>query len=289
LNNWRLIISGFNNAAVNMAIDEAIFLNTLKKEGPPTLRIYGWKPAAYSLGYFQDASSELDLEACRRDDVAYVRRMTGGGIIYHHQELTYSLTCRKEDIDAKDIKQSFKKLCSFLIKTYEKMGLKAAYADEIGLIKADEREFSSFCFAANEACDIIIKGRKIGGNAQRRRKGVIFQHGSIPLKLDIHRCLNMLKNPDYKSINRFCSLESLLKKPLTFYELEHILIESFKETLKTDLMLSDLTEAELETVSALKDDKYDNLNWNLRLQQKTISEYESNSENEETCLAEQED
>jgi lipoate-protein ligase A len=271
-----------------MAVDEAIFLNILKKGGPPTLRIYGWRPAAYSLGYFQDASSELDLEACRRDDISYVRRMTGGGIIYHDEELTYSLTCRKDDINAKDIKQSFKKISSFLIKTYEKLGLKASYADEIGLNKTDEREFSSFCFAANEACDIIIKGRKIGGNAQRRRKGVIFQHGSIPLKLDIHRCLNMLKNPDYSSVNRFCSLESLLKKPLTFYELEHILIESFKETFKTNLMLSDLGESETEAVTALKDDKYENLKWNLRLQQEAISEYEPDSNNEETCLAEQE-
>ena len=286
---WRLILSGFNDAATNMAIDEVIFLNYIKDKGLPTLRIYGWKPAAYSLGYFQDAAKELDLDACSRDDIDIVRRMTGGGIIFHDQELTYSLVCNKSDLETNDIKHSFKILCSFLIRAYKKLGLEAGFADEMGLAKTDSREFASFCFASNEDCDILIKGKKIGGNAQRRRKDVVFQHGSIPLKLDIHHCFNMLTNPDYNSANRFCSMESLLKKPLTFYELEHILIESFKEVFKVDLKLSSLTEAEKALVVTLKTDKYDNLDWNLKLQGKTLKENESYFDNQETCLAEQED
>jgi lipoate-protein ligase A len=272
-----------------MAIDEALFLNYFKNRQAPVLRVYGWKPAAYSLGYFQEAAKELDVEACRRDNMAFIRRMTGGGIIFHDEELTYSLVCSKSDIETDNIKQSFKVLCSFLIKTYKKLGLEAGFADDLGLAKEDSREFSSFCFASNEACDILIKGKKIGGNAQRRRKDAIFQHGSIPLKLDIHRSLNMLLNPDYNNTNRFCSLENLLKKPLTFYELEHILIESFKESFKAKLVLSSLNEAEKKLVSSLKTEKYDNFNWNLKLQGKNTEEDESSFGIQETCLAEQED
>ena len=289
MSSWRLILSGFNDAATNMAIDEALFVSYLKDKTLPTLRIYGWKPAAYSLGYFQDAAKEFNINACARDDISIVRRMTGGGIIFHDQELTYSLVCDKNDLKTNNIKHSFKVLCSFLIRAYEKLGLKAGFADKMGLEKTDSREFASFCFASNEGCDILIKGRKIGGNAQRRRKNVVFQHGSIPLKLDIHRCLNMLINPDYKSTNRFCSLESLLKKPLTFYELEHILIESFKEVFKVNLTLSGLTEVENGLTVSLRADKYDNLDWNLKLQGKSLKENEPYFDNRETCLAEQED
>jgi lipoate-protein ligase A len=289
LNSWRLILSGFNDAATNMAIDEALFLNYLKYKGLPTLRIYGWKPAAYSLGYFQDAAKELNINACKRTDINIVRRMTGGGIIFHDQELTYSLVCSKADLETNNIKHSFKILCSFLIKAYKKLGLEAGFADEMGLAKADSREFASFCFASNEDCDILIKGKKIGGNAQRRRRDVIFQHGSIPLKLDIHNSLSMLTNPDYNSVNRFCSLESLLKKPLTFYELEHILIESFKEVFKGNLTLSSLSETEKALTLSLKADKYNNLDWNIKSQGKDLEENESYFDNQETCLAEQED
>ncbi|RKY67589.1 MAG: lipoate--protein ligase family protein, partial [Candidatus Latescibacterota bacterium] len=50
---WRLLETGFCGAAYNMAVDEAILLTCIQGEVPPTVRFYGWKPAAVSVGYFQ--------------------------------------------------------------------------------------------------------------------------------------------------------------------------------------------------------------------------------------------
>ena len=50
---WRLLRTGYNNAYRNMAIDRAVMINHSKKSVPPTIRFYGWKPSAISIGYFQ--------------------------------------------------------------------------------------------------------------------------------------------------------------------------------------------------------------------------------------------
>lgn len=166
-----------------MAIDEALLRSFDPVSSPPVLRLYGWNPPALSLGRFQKASEVLNLERCRADGVAVVRRMTGGGVIYHADELTYSLVCAPGQIPpVSSIKDSFRVLTGFLLAFYRALGLDAAYAVDVAPEGTRLGERTAFCFAGKESFDILVNGRKIGGNAQRRRKGIIFQHGSIPLK-----------------------------------------------------------------------------------------------------------
>lgn len=165
-----------------MAIDEALLRSFDPAASPPAVRLYGWNPPTLSLGRFQKAAEVLDLERCRADRVAIVRRITGGGVIYHADELTYSLVCAPEQIPpAASIKDSFRVLTGFLLSFYRTLGLEAAYAADVVPEGTRLGERTPFCFAGKESFDILAGGRKIGGNAQRRLKGVIFQHGSIPL------------------------------------------------------------------------------------------------------------
>lgn len=165
-----------------MAIDEALLRSFDPAVSLPVLRLYGWNPPTLSLGRFQKASQVLDLDRCRADGVAVVRRMTGGGVIYHADELTYSLVCAPEQIPAaSSIKDSFRVLTGFLLSFYRTLGLDAAYAVDAAPEGTRLGERTAFCFAGKESFDILAGGRKIGGNAQRRLKGLIFQHGSIPL------------------------------------------------------------------------------------------------------------
>jgi lipoate-protein ligase A len=165
-----------------MAIDEALLRSFDPALSPPVLRLYGWNPPALSLGRFQKAAEVLDLEHCRADGVAVVRRMTGGGVIYHADELTYSLVCAPGQIPpVTSIKDSFRVLTGFLLAFYRVLGLDAAYAVDVVPEGTRLGERTAFCFAGKESFDILANGRKIGGNAQRRRKGIIFQHGSVPL------------------------------------------------------------------------------------------------------------
>ena len=74
-----------------MAVDEAVFRERIRTKVPPTLRFYGWRTPAVSIGHFQDARREIDIEACRRLGIAIVRRPTGGKAVLHEQELTYAV------------------------------------------------------------------------------------------------------------------------------------------------------------------------------------------------------
>lgn len=166
-----------------MAIDEALLRSFDPAFSLPVLRLYCWTPPALSLGRFQKAAEVLDLERCRDDGVAIVRRVTGGGVIYHADELTYSLVCAPGQIPpASSVKDSFRVLTGFLLAFYRRLGLDAAYAADAAPEGTRLGERTAFCFAGRESFDILANGRKIGGNAQRRLKGVIFQHGSIPLQ-----------------------------------------------------------------------------------------------------------
>jgi lipoate-protein ligase A len=197
---WRLVRSAPLPAAENMAMDEALLRCFDPRASLPILRLYRWAPPALSLGRFQNAPQVLDLERCRASSLAVVRRITGGGAIYHADELTYSLICTPAQIPpARTIKDSFRVLTGFLIAFYARLGLQAAYARDALQMGTQLGRRTPFCFAGRESFDILIHGRKIGGNAQRRQRGLIFQHGSIPLSCQAEAGLSFMvdRSPAY--------------------------------------------------------------------------------------------
>src|SRR5690349_25016926 len=94
---YRFINTGIQNAALNMAIDEAILLHHLRGDAPPTLRVFRWDQSAISLGRFQGLEREVELEVCKQLNVALVRRPTGGRAVYHRDEFTYSIVIGKKN------------------------------------------------------------------------------------------------------------------------------------------------------------------------------------------------
>lgn len=182
MKNWRLIDTGSMSGVENMAIDEALLSCFVPEESLPVLRLYGWNPPAFSCGRFQQPDEILNTGLCRRDGVQVVKRITGGGVIYHANELTYSLVCPAGLLpDSHNVKEAFFRLTTFLLTFYRRHGLDAVYAADYFSGEKRLGERTQLCFAGLENCDILINGRKVGGNAQRRLKKVIFQHGSIPL------------------------------------------------------------------------------------------------------------
>ncbi|MFZ5633082.1 MAG: lipoate--protein ligase family protein [Bacillota bacterium] len=94
---WRLLDTGRNCGAYNMAVDTAVMLAHSRGMSPPTLRFYGWEPKALTLGYFQDPGDIVDFGACRRLGVDVVRRPTGGRAVLHDNEVTYSIVARDDN------------------------------------------------------------------------------------------------------------------------------------------------------------------------------------------------
>jgi Lipoate-protein ligase A len=179
----RLIRSPQADAMSNMALDEEMF-HRYTEDGIPAFRIYGWESPSFTYGISQKPEDEIDIDRCALDGVGIAKRMTGGGVLFHHNEITYSLVCAKEDIGEPDgVFVSYRKICAFLISFYRSLGLDASFALEREDFKSRSAPHE-LCSASREKYDIVINGRKIGGNAQKRKARAVFQHGSIPISVD---------------------------------------------------------------------------------------------------------
>jgi lipoate-protein ligase A len=178
--------------------------------------------------------------------------------------LTYSIVCSPGHIPpAASVKDSFRILTGFLIDFYRSLGLDACYAvdsasepDRLGVRTA-------FCFAGKETFDIVIDGKKIGGNAQRRHKNVIFQHGSIPVLNRAHQGLQYMKDRSLEYADNAASLSDFgISEDLIV--LKRMLIEAFRRCMNVETCESRLSPDEQGLSLELSLQKYATDRWNLQ-------------------------
>jgi lipoate-protein ligase A len=263
LTRWRLVDTGPLDGPANMAVDEALLQHFDPAASLPVLRLYGWEPPAFSLGRFQRAEEALHLDRCTAGGIPVVRRITGGGVIYHAAELTYSVVCAPRHIsDARGVKESFRALTGFLLRFYGNLGIEASWAVDSPSAGARFGGRTPLCFAGKEEYDIVAGGRKIGGNAQRRLKDVIFQHGSVPLRCALAEALPFLRDPPSGLLEGAASLAELGVTADPAW-LRERLAAAFGETLGVELVPSPLTTEEAVTAARLGAVRYGGDDWNL--------------------------
>ncbi len=233
----KLLKTGFNPAPYNMGIDEAL----MQTCGEPVLRLYGWKPPAVSIGYFQGLEEEVDLAACKEHGVDVVRRITGGGAVFHDSELTYSFVTRDFE---ENILESYKDICGAILLGLKKIGIDGSFAP---------------------LNDLVVGGKKFSGNAQTRKGGVLLQHGTILLDVDVDKMFSLLKVPSEKMKDK---LISDVKQRVTginkgFDETASAIADGFEEHYGVNLEPFELDEEQLELASVAAK-KYASDEW-LRL------------------------
>jgi len=168
-------------AAMNMAIDQAL----LESAPISSVRFYRWSSAALSFGYsvkFADVSSY----ATQRD---LVRRWTGGGIVFHGQDLTYSIVIPASDpVFSESAVSIYENVHRALRDALVALGQHAvvavignseSYARADRSIGINDAAYNGHCFANPVHADILVNGRKIAGAAQRRTRRGLLQQGSI--------------------------------------------------------------------------------------------------------------
>lgn len=244
---FRLLDTGKNSAAMNLGIDEAVMLS-----GKSALRLYNGGPPAVTIGYFQSAEREVDLDKCRELGVDVVRRLTGGGAVFHDKELTYSFIAPEDaGIVLRGILESYGQICGFIIAGLRRLGLEAEF---------------------KPINDILVNGRKISGNAQTRRSGMILQHGTILLDVDVKKMFSLLKVHDEKirdkmitaAEERVTSVNRELGTTLQFKEAQNALISGFKETFPGhQLEEGELSKEESAKANELFKEKYSTKKWNF--------------------------
>jgi len=173
--------AGAHSAAMNMAIDEAL----LESLTLPAVRFYRWQSPALSFGYFGRFADVASYQS-ERD---LVRRWTGGGIVLHGEDLTYSILIPANDAAFVVASISvYEKIHCALCAALAETGQHAVAAggddpDRFSAPVAPRRacisEARYNCFTTPVRADVMIDGRKIAGAAQRRTRRALLQQGSI--------------------------------------------------------------------------------------------------------------
>jgi lipoate---protein ligase len=251
---WRLLPLETNNAAMNMAIDEAILTSRIANQVPNTLRFYRWKPSAVSIGKNQNPQAEVYLNACKQLGVDVVRRISGGGTVYHDYEgeVTYSVIAKTADLGSADITSVYAKI-------YE--AVQAAL--ELLSIKAD---FSSG--DAKNCPNMTVKGKKISGSSQAITRGVVLQHGTVLRNVDLPKMFTLLKLKNAScsqaadiAKRKITSVENELGKTVAPETVADELAKGFTSVLNLQLELGALTAYEAELAGRLCKDKYVSQEW----------------------------
>jgi lipoate-protein ligase A len=162
-----------------MALDEALLEWVACGAGASCLRTYGWTTPTLSLGYFQRL---VDVRADPRfQAVPLVRRVTGGGAIWHHHEVTYALVVSANHPLARPSTGLYHTVHGAIADALCAAGIAAARRGGDGGSGYGDRERPLLCFTDTDPEDIVTAGVKIVGSAQRRRGGAVLQHGSLLL------------------------------------------------------------------------------------------------------------
>ncbi|MDB6033349.1 MAG: biotin/lipoate protein ligase [Verrucomicrobiales bacterium] len=174
---WLLWKCGKGAAAENMAID-AVLLERVAEVGRPILRLYGWSEPAATFGYFQKFSEVAALTTLR----PLVRRPTGGGLVPHDADWTYSLVFPPSHpwYELKAI-ESYRRVHAWIQSAFLDQKVKTELAP------LPRHEAVGQCFIGAEQNDVLFEGKKIAGGAQRRNRHGLLVQGSIQPPSQIRR------------------------------------------------------------------------------------------------------
>lgn len=161
-----------------MALDEAL-LEAMPRLQKPVLRFYGWTEPAASFGYFQKFS-EIEKTTLLRP---LVRRPTGGGLVPHDADWTYSLAfpTHHEWYSLSAI-ESYQGVHEWIVAAFAELKVPTELA--LCCRKSEPGQ----CFVGYEKFDVLWQGKKIAGAAQRRNKvGLLIQGSVQPPPLSLKR------------------------------------------------------------------------------------------------------
>lgn len=258
---WRVIELETHDAFMNMALDEACCEAVASGSAKPTIRFYRWKPSAVSIGYFQSLADEINVEACAEAGVDIIRRRTGGGAVYHDYdgEITYSVII-PESMLSLGITESYHEICGWIVNGLARVGIESEFKPINDIV----------AFTSYPEGQAVMK--KISGNAQTRRGGVVLQHGTILYTVDVRKMFSLLKVGKEKIADKLiAAVEDRVtsvtdvcvragREPVTREALYDALKAGFTEG-KT-FEIGTWSADELARAAVLADERYKSKEWN---------------------------
>jgi lipoate-protein ligase A len=245
MKSWRLLNNGHIPGVLNMAIDRALLEMHAMGSSPPTLRFYQWRPPAVSLGYFQ-RDRGLDRAICQQLGVEIIRRTTGGKAVLHQGDLTYSIVAGVDDGLPIGVEAAYQMLCEGLILGFRHMGIEATLGRE-----ASKSKQLDVCFLRAGVGDIVYRGRKFVGSAQRWNGNSLLQHGSIILEPQVESLMNLWGSchacpDDFRKLltARLTSIQGILGRLIEPSEVALAITEGLRERFQLSFVPGSLTPDE---------------------------------------------
>ncbi|WP_347861296.1 biotin/lipoate A/B protein ligase family protein [Salimicrobium sp. PL1-032A] len=267
---WNFLYTPDLSPAMNMALDEALMKWHREEKISPVVRFYTWSPAGLSVGHFQKTDGRINKEGVNNYQVDIVRRLTGGRAVLHDDELTYSIIVNEQHpMIPNTVKQAYLVLSEGLMKGYSNLGIDAEYA-----IPDEERmnNQSAVCFEEPSWYELTIHGKKAAGSAQVRQKGILLQHGSIPIRTDETKLFDMFTYPSERVKERAkngfkhkaVSIEDVTDEKITVEHVRDAFLQGFEDGLNVSFEPLQLTEEDWQEVESLAESKYQSEEWNLK-------------------------
>lgn len=263
----RLIIDRPQSGARNMAIDEVLMLGLINSNFLGFLRFYKWNPPALSFGYNQKIEQLIIPE--KANGIHMVRRMSGGKMVFHNDEWTFSLglpqTLLKSDANSTFL-QMFQEAISPIIQALISVGIPARFSS-LREIKSSCHN-NIHCYAAAAGHSVFAGDKKLIGAAGIAKDGYFIIQGSIPIQVtfppdDIFTCTTKID----LGVSMTCLKDFLTED--TIEKIPYLIGENFSKKFNCKLIYSQLSAEEKMKMELIERQKYTNLNWKNKSHKKT--------------------
>jgi lipoyl(octanoyl) transferase len=185
---WRFLDSGALDGVEQMAIDAGL-MDRARETGEAVFRVYGWSRPTLSFGRHESVRGTFDAGRLEHENVGAVRRPTGGRVLMHDHEVTYSVTAPAPEHER--LQESYRGINEILVAALSRLGVSVMTAPA----STPRRPGGAACFAEPAAGELVIGSRKLVGSAQLRERGALLQHGSILLDDDQSRVAELAAQP----------------------------------------------------------------------------------------------
>jgi lipoate-protein ligase A len=234
--------NGVTDPSLNLAMEEYALKNLASDE---TYFLFYINQPSIIIGKNQNTAEEINAKYVQENDIKVVRRLSGGGAVYHDLgNLNFSFITK----DDGNSFHNFLKFTEPVIEALKELGVNAELSGRN---------------------DILVEGRKISGNAQFSTKGRMFSHGTLLFDSNIDEVVNALnvkldkiQSKGIKSVrSRVANIKEFLKEELTIEEFRKMLLESiFKE--QGEIQLYEWTDEDMKAIHELAETRYRNWDWN---------------------------
>ncbi|MCS5478842.1 lipoate--protein ligase family protein [Corynebacterium sp. YIM 101645] len=243
---WEILHPGPLPTRVNVALDEVLLDQVADGTRGPTLRFWEWEDRAAVIGSYQSYVNEIEPDGVERHGIQVVRRISGGGAMFMEGGncITYSLYVPGSMVAGLSYEASYEYLDQWVLAALGRHGVNAWY---------------------EPINDITSDGGKIGGAAQKRRKGVVLHHATMSYDIDADKMTDVLRVGKVKLASK--GLRSAKKRVDPLRRQTGAPREEIIDTMITEFsnrygaQLAELQPEDLSAAEKLVEEKFDTAEW----------------------------